>query len=158
VDVAEDTRLNETSMTADTHCKICFSDEFTTENPLITPCQCVGSVKNVHLDCLRSWLATKTVSRERGHAKTYHLKGLNCELCKTKLPKMVQFSPEGSAKPLFQVNYPDRNYIVLENVNEGKSASIVHVIELGGKKVASIGRARSSDIRVNDISVSRNHA
>lgn len=32
-------------------CKFCF-DEETAENPLISPCNCSGSIKFIHLKCL----------------------------------------------------------------------------------------------------------
>mmetsp|Transcript_4766 Transcript_4766/g.7234 ORF Transcript_4766/g.7234 Transcript_4766/m.7234 type:complete len:431 (+) Transcript_4766:101-1393(+) len=34
-------------------CRYCFGDE--TDGPLISPCQCSGGQKYVHLDCLRRW-------------------------------------------------------------------------------------------------------
>ena len=43
-------------------CRICldeFDDEF---NPFITPCKCSGSMKFIHLKCLRKWLDSKRVS------------------------------------------------------------------------------------------------
>jgi pSer/pThr/pTyr-binding forkhead associated (FHA) protein len=36
-------------------CYMCFDDEDTEENPLITPCKCTGDTKYVHVDCLRKW-------------------------------------------------------------------------------------------------------
>jgi hypothetical protein len=36
-------------------CYMCFDDENTEENPMITPCKCSGDTKYVHVDCLRKW-------------------------------------------------------------------------------------------------------
>lgn len=36
-------------------CKICTGDEFSHEDPLISPCQCCGSIKWVHKTCLDHW-------------------------------------------------------------------------------------------------------
>lgn len=36
-------------------CYMCFDDEDTDENPLITPCKCIGDTKYVHVECLRKW-------------------------------------------------------------------------------------------------------
>lgn len=36
-------------------CYMCFDEENTEENPLITPCKCSGDTKYVHVDCLRKW-------------------------------------------------------------------------------------------------------
>ena len=49
-------------------CRICRSEE-TPDDRLYHPCKCSGSIKYVHQDCLKQWLA---------HSKKRH-----CELCKT---------------------------------------------------------------------------
>lgn len=36
-------------------CYMCFDEENTEANPLITPCKCSGDTKYVHVDCLRKW-------------------------------------------------------------------------------------------------------
>ena len=40
-------------------CRICLDDEETPDNPFLTPCKCIGSVRFIHLDCFRSWLSSK---------------------------------------------------------------------------------------------------
>lgn len=34
---------------------MCFDEEDTEENPMITPCKCSGDTKFVHVECLRKW-------------------------------------------------------------------------------------------------------
>ena len=36
-------------------CYMCFDEEDTDTNPLITPCKCIGDTKYVHVECLRKW-------------------------------------------------------------------------------------------------------
>jgi hypothetical protein len=36
-------------------CYMCFDDENTDDNPLITPCKCKGDTRFVHVNCLRKW-------------------------------------------------------------------------------------------------------
>jgi len=36
-------------------CYMCFDEEDTEENPMITPCKCSGDTKYVHVECLRKW-------------------------------------------------------------------------------------------------------
>ena len=36
-------------------CYMCFDEEDSESNPLITPCKCIGDTKYVHVDCLRKW-------------------------------------------------------------------------------------------------------
>lgn len=42
-------------------CRICLEDEedFHSGNPFITPCKCTGSMKYIHLKCLRGWTDSK---------------------------------------------------------------------------------------------------
>eukprot|EP00538_Stauroneis_constricta_P012943 CAMPEP_0119546802 /NCGR_PEP_ID=MMETSP1352-20130426/1054_1 /TAXON_ID=265584 /ORGANISM="Stauroneis constricta, Strain CCMP1120" /LENGTH=586 /DNA_ID=CAMNT_0007591529 /DNA_START=751 /DNA_END=2511 /DNA_ORIENTATION=- len=36
-------------------CYMCFDEEDTEKNPMITPCKCSGDTKFVHVECLRKW-------------------------------------------------------------------------------------------------------
>lgn len=36
-------------------CYMCFDEEDTDENPMITPCKCLGDTRYVHVNCLRKW-------------------------------------------------------------------------------------------------------
>lgn len=36
-------------------CYMCFDEENSDDNPLITPCKCSGDTKYVHVECLRKW-------------------------------------------------------------------------------------------------------
>jgi len=36
-------------------CYMCFDEEDTPSNPMITPCKCLGDTRYVHVDCLRKW-------------------------------------------------------------------------------------------------------
>lgn len=36
-------------------CRICLDDTEEEGNPFITPCKCAGSMKFIHLQCLREW-------------------------------------------------------------------------------------------------------
>ena len=53
-------------------CKICYDNDYNYSNPLISPCNCSGSVKWVHLQCLNQW---RTVNQNNFY---------NCDLCKYK--------------------------------------------------------------------------
>lgn len=72
------------------NCRFCLSSEATAENPLIAPCKCSGSVRLVHLDCLKQWLDSRKVSKSADNVTTYFWKHLDCELCKSPLPTAVQ--------------------------------------------------------------------
>lgn len=40
----------------DHKCKICHENTFNNSNPLISLCNCSGSMKYIHLDCLQNYL------------------------------------------------------------------------------------------------------
>jgi E3 ubiquitin-protein ligase DOA10 len=46
-------------------CRICLGeDEADTDNPLITPCKCSGTMSLIHIKCLIEWLNQKRETRE----------------------------------------------------------------------------------------------
>ncbi|XP_040292446.1 probable E3 ubiquitin-protein ligase MARCHF10 [Bufo bufo] len=60
-------------------CRICLMGGETTENHLIAPCQCSGSLKCVHTECMKKWLLAKIKSgAELNTVRT-------CEMCKQKV-------------------------------------------------------------------------
>eukprot|EP00347_Sterkiella_histriomuscorum_P013132 403365890 len=67
------------------NCRICLDDTETEENPFITPCKCSGSMKFIHLQCLREWLDSKRVSQKLEGIYSYYWEELACELCKEAL-------------------------------------------------------------------------
>ena len=61
---------------------------------------------------------------------------------------------------LVDYDRPKGNYLVLESLNQEKNTSrIVHIIKpIPTKDTFKMGRGHESDLRINDISVSRCHA
>ena len=138
-------------------CRICLSEESTTENPLITPCTCSGSMGLVHLECLQRWLSSKIATRDHNNSTSYSWKTLECELCKFQYPDKIKV--KNNVYDLLSVKKPENNFIILELVNQGSNANkIINVISFQDKKNIRLGRGHDSDIRLSDISVSRNHA
>lgn len=48
-------RIKPANSTDQPICYMCFDDTDDDDNPLITPCKCLGDTKYVHVDCLRKW-------------------------------------------------------------------------------------------------------
>lgn len=143
----------------ETTCRICYDRQHDKDNPLLSHCKCDGSVKYIHLQCLKQWLRSKVTVRSSENSTTYHWKFLECEICKTELPLAVKF--KGASLSLFDIEKPQAPYIVLEAVPGDHSANkAMHVISMSnGKQSIRIGRGHDSDVRINnDISVSRCHA
>ena len=145
-------------------CKICYSDENNREsNPLVHLCNCNGGLRFSHFMCIKKWMETKLLIKENDKktVKCYFIKSFNCEICKTPYP--FKFKLTGIEKPfeLIDLQKPiGRDYIILESLNQVKdncNIKCIHVIQLNNDDLI-IGRGHESDIRINDISVSRNHA
>ena len=108
-------------------------------------------------------METKLVIKEneKKTVKSYNIKSFNCEICKTPYP--FKFRLNGISKPfeLIDLQKPENcDYIILESLNQVKencNIKSIHVIQLGGDEL-TIGRGHESDVRINDISVSRKHA
>lgn len=60
------------------------------ENPLISPCECKGSMKWVHLMCLRTWMAGRLNIRNDGSTVCFLWRSLECELCKLPYPSIIE--------------------------------------------------------------------
>ena len=134
-------------------CKICYSEENDKENnPLVHLCNCNGGLRFSHFQCIKKWMETKLVIKEneKKTVKSYNIKSFNCEICKTPYP--FKFKLNGIEKPfeLISLEKPlESDYIILESLNQMK--------ENCGEEL-TIGRGHESDVRINDISVSRKHA
>lgn len=160
----------DTSENMDTHslneprqCRICLGEASTPENPFIAPCACDGSMKHIHLQCLREWLRSKLSVRENGAVVTYSWQQLQCELCKENLPESVRCGAD--YEDLLDFHKPEIAYLMLEDLNmtHPDSDKFMHVISLYENDSIRIvltkqGRGHDSEIRINDISVSRLHA
>jgi hypothetical protein len=75
-----------TASDAATQCKICWGDEQSVENPLLSSCKCDGSVRFIHYECLSHWLKQKMTLKEDESCCSYTWKQFECELCKTPYP------------------------------------------------------------------------
>ena len=73
-------------------CRICYQEEDDENNPLIQPCLCSGSMKFIHLKCLKQWIYTRSciLIENNEYCNIFLLKEVDCELCKNKLPDYVR--------------------------------------------------------------------
>ena len=147
-------------------CRICFCDgNFEGNNPLISPCKCSGSVKYIHLYCLRKWLTSKITTKisSNNDIYCYVFKSLKCEICQSIIPEIAEF--RGKFLSLLDFKNIDPPYIILQSMYQYNSTNrnlnelnIIFVISFKTNLQVNIGRANNSNIRLSDVSVSRNHA
>ncbi len=149
-------------------CRICLSEgEFFGENPLINPCNCTGSVRFIHINCLKKWLTSKVLikSSSEENVHIYSFKAFECELCKSIIPERLIFNNKIISliefnkifTPPFLICESIYQYNIL-NCSNYSEYQTIFIISFNKKKNIRIGRANNSDLRLTDISVSRNHA
>jgi hypothetical protein len=97
--------------------------------------------------------------------QSFYWKSFECEICKKAYPLVLRTkcsSARNGYKTYNLVDYtrPSGDYLVLESLNQEKNTSrIIHIIIPGENKNSfKFGRGHESDLRINDISVSRCHA
>ncbi len=86
----------------------------------------------------------------------YTFRNLECEICKTHLPERIKY--KGEVINFIELPKLDQNYIILENVLDKRENRNMYIITLKDKTSIKIGRSNDSDVRMTDISISRNHA
>lgn len=145
-----------------TMCRICLLEGSSADDPLVTPCQCKGSIEYVHLGCLRHWIKGRLNFTDS--STSFFYRPLSCELCKTVYPQYINVTNEdGSAArwPVVEVPRTKAPFIALENmVRDAQQHSTrgLHVISLADNRLLKLGRGHESDVRIADVSISRCHA
>lgn len=140
-------------------CRVCWRYQTEPDNPLIKNCACIGSIRFIHYQCLKKWLDAKKQQKTGENFTSIYWKTFECELCKEYYSLMIKANGE----KLNLVEYerpPKSSYLILESLNSEKNTSrIIHIIKPGeNKDTFKLGRGHESDLRINDISVSRCHA
>ena len=93
---------------------MCLFEEEEEDNKLITPCICKGTMKYIHIGCLKEWVNNKRRVIQHDYMTTYVFSWLECELCKTKLPdKIVE---KGKFHEIIEYDIPQEgDYLILES-------------------------------------------
>lgn len=139
-------------------CRICYLEEESEEDPFIHPCQCSGTMKYIHLSCLRKWLGTQICIKVSGtkECSIFLIKNVECELCKQKLPDYIRCN--GGTFEILDFHSEFDNYITLEGLRLDKNQNkFLYVVSLDSNKGIKIGRGHDANLLLSDISVSRVH-
>lgn len=141
-----------------TPCRICLGDDIRDfNNPIIAPCKCSGSMKYIHLECLKGWIKERVTIKETNHITSVLWESLNCEICKAPYPIAVYFY--GKIYELIEVKAPKQPYLIMESYDkDNQEVNGLHIMSFALKKYIKIGRNPDCDLRINEISVSRHHA
>ena len=140
-------------------CRICYSEEEDKNNPLIQPCSCTGSLKYIHLSCLRQWLNTKSFIKvdSNSYCVSYLTKQAECELCKHIFPDYVFHDNKLFEIKNIESNF--KNYLILESLTlDIHKNKFIYIISLDNPEhTIKVGRGKESDVLITDITVSRLH-
>ena len=136
-------------------CRFCLCEDNEDTNPLIAPCKCKGTMKYIHIDCLKNWLKSKVVTKTTPHMISYSFKQLECELCLTPVP--MKFKIKSGTFDLIDMEKPSTAYVILEQQVKDDQERTYYLIIFRERTVLKMGRSNDSDVKLNDISVSRHH-
>jgi len=137
-------------------CRICLDETSDAENPIVQMCKCSGTLKGIHVNCLRKWFAKKTLKKETGNLVSLYHKPLFCEICKTELSDSItKDKREYSLIEFPEIKGP---HMILE-ASIGKRKNGFHIINFGNKGSSIyVGTLASCDIRIVDESIEMRHA
>ena len=144
-------------------CRICYGDESTENDPLISPCICKGSLKYIHYKCLKNWFDSK-IEKELlidsndndNDIITYNRKDISCELCKEKLPDYIKHNGKIYNITFYKPNF--EQFIVLESMKANKDKiKYIHLISFDNKSEICIGRSNICELSMNELTISRCH-
>ena len=141
-------------------CRICFEGTPADDpsNPLVSPCHCAGSLRFIHVNCLRRWLDGQLQVKQFDEGGgSYYIRTINCEICKSVYSKSIYES--------ILIPRPQVPHIILEDflapgspLSPSQPTSKIHIIPVAPERPIRIGRSKENDVVLSDISVSRIHA
>lgn len=110
-------------------CRICLCEiSFDEDSPLISPCKCNGSVKYLHLECLKKWVLSLVKKKQTAEVLSLSWKSIQCEICKTPLPKAIYFKKQ--VIELLDITRPKFPYVMFEvldkNTHESKGIHLIN--------------------------------
>lgn len=144
-------------------CRLCYQNESSISDPLISPCKCNGSMKYIHLSCLKRSISSKIQKRHEGHCDFYLFKGYNCEICLSNYPKYITY--KNMVYPLVDIDIDSSNFNNYVQCSLSQYVDNNHkIMNLGylifyihENNQLTIGRKQNNQIKLKDISISRNH-
>ena len=143
------------------YCRICYQKEINKNDPLICPCKCYGSMKFVHLSCLKNNINLKIHKKHDKYYDMYLYQNYNCEICLATFPKyLIIKNKKINLLDIDISNYKNYAFCDLIQYDE-KNDYIFHigylVLRLENNFPIKIGRKKENDVIFNDLSISGNH-
>ena len=140
-------------------CRICYiQEEDEINNPLVQPCNCDGSMKYIHLQCLSHWIQTHSCEKLETNNKCsiYLIKPIECELCKTRFPDFIKY--KNKIFPLINFSNEFKSYLTFESLTFDKYHNkFIYVVSLENPRKITIGKNHGCEIVLSDRSIENLH-
>ena len=147
-------------------CRLCYLSESSIEDPLISPCNCSGSMKYIHLSCLKNNIKFKCTKKCNEYVEMFLFKSYACEICLTQYPKFIAYKTQ--IYYLFDLDLNKfENYVLcdltkyIDNNNNNNNRKISRfgylMFKVEDNKELNLGRKKNNTIKLKDISISRSH-
>jgi hypothetical protein len=136
-----------------------MEEEDDQKDPFVQPCICDGSLKYIHLSCLKKWISTHSCLKldSNEDCSIFLIKPIECELCKTKFPDYIKH--QNRLYPLLDFTNVYKSYMTLESLTLDKNNNkFIYVVSLAKNKKIKAGRGHECNILFSDISISRIHS
>ncbi|OMJ85858.1 hypothetical protein SteCoe_12773 [Stentor coeruleus] len=137
-------------------CKICLSEVIEPDNPLVSCCHCAGTMKYIHIQCLRMCVAALMTVKNNEKCITYTWKSMSCSLCGEPFSNALRAN--GILYHILSVQRPEIPYFIIEASSIHGNNRGMQIVSLKNSESVMLGRGHDSDMRISDISVSRIHA
>eukprot|EP00826_Nyctotherus_ovalis_P042364 TRINITY_DN4348_c0_g1_i7.p1 TRINITY_DN4348_c0_g1~~TRINITY_DN4348_c0_g1_i7.p1 ORF type:complete len:370 (+),score=106.12 TRINITY_DN4348_c0_g1_i7:89-1111(+) len=126
---AEEIKMEVKEKEDEIRCRVCLDDDDPLDNPIISsPCNCLGSVKYMHVNCLQKWLRSKVTQKKTDTVSSYVWKEFQCDICKIDYPAVLN-QPNGKVIEIFRIEKPPTNYMTLEAIRHLPSqANSVYIV------------------------------
>jgi hypothetical protein len=133
------------------------------ENPLISPCNCSGSMKYIHYGCLKKCIEANLTKKIEQNYKYYNWRNYSCEICQKEYPKY--FKAKDIIYPLIDLDINYSSYIIcdyssfddVKKKTTRKGILIFKMDEDKDENIITIGRSQTNNVKLKDITVSRFH-
>ncbi|XP_009955840.1 PREDICTED: E3 ubiquitin-protein ligase MARCH7 isoform X1 [Leptosomus discolor] len=136
-------------------CRICQLSSASSDNLLIEPCKCTGSLQYVHQECMKKWLQSKINSGSSLEAVT------TCELCKEKLHLNLEdfdvhelYRAHANEQADYEFISSGLYLVVLLHLCEQRFSDMLGTASEASTRVRFINLARTLQAHMEDIETS----
>lgn len=124
-------------------CRVCFGREEGERNPLLSLCQCAGSVKHIHYLCLKRWISARS-KHLSGGAYEYYEYDLSCDLCRQRIDKVILH--RGKRYPVYSESLLHPPYVVMAYRNDSSNQVREFIINFDHHTAVTVGRNKDCDL------------